>query len=1038
MTSLKPDRFTEFFTAVHGHSPYPWQEQLAARAIVGDWPGAIDLPTGSGKTATLDVAVYALAAQAALPAAERTAPRRIFFCVNRRVIVDEAFARARRIASSILRAEHGDGPRSILGDVADALRRVGGVRGHDRVPPLDVHELRGGIHRDNRWARSLIQPSIVCTTLDQLGSRLLFRGYGVSSNAAPIEAALVAYDALVLLDEAHISEPFRQTLESVQRYLRPEQWATTNLAVRPLTVVPMTATPTPAMTDRGVLRLTEADRRVPSLQARLNARKPASLRTTKDVVKEATAIVRSLEFEEPIAVGIIVNRVATAKAIHDTLCKDAENPGRKKSVLPEGTAVELVIGSMRPIDRDRQAERLRGLVGPERPAVSNETSVVVATQCLEVGADYDFDVLLTECASLDALRQRFGRLNRRGRSIDARAFILAAAKDIKEEDKLDDEKPLDPIYGNALARTWHWLTAHATADTIDVGIAGFATLLDAPDDEGRPPSNLLAPSALLDAPVMLPAHVDFWCQTAPPPALEPAVSSFIHGPRRGEPDVQVCWRSDLGGTPDHSPRDQWCDVVALLPPSSAECMSVPLSRVRRWLADHADTAADRGDALGAGEEEGPTDEDREPSTTRSGVLWRGVGESRAITSPADLRPGDTVVLPAWDAAIPADDGAIDALGAVLGHLPAATDDPIRASTNPPLLAIPDLAEAAFARARDRAALRLHPSVRRCCPAGAELDALFAAATDLDEPPTAQEWRDLLEAAAAAVEEEHTEFSRRLRSLAAGGLRIEPYPDARGVVLTARTRLHASSDWMIRAMDDGDDDASHVQRDIPVTLEAHTQHVRDAVRRSISSSPLEPFGDAFESAALLHDLGKADERFQALLRRTDRTDAWLMIDAVAPLAKSDGVPQTPVQRRDARDRAGLPEGFRHEMLSAELAPRSERLPDDPTDRELVLHLIAAHHGHGRPFAPVVHDEAPPGVEIDEIALTAEERRALPPPHRLDSGIAGRFWTLTRQFGWWGLAYLEAVLRLADQHASAAEDAGAYDVDVAVAVPPTEMA
>ena len=100
-----------------------------------------------------------------------------------------------------------------------------------------------------------------------------------------------------------------------------------------------------------------------------------------------------------------MNGVATAKTIYEELHKQHTSK----------VAVELVIGSMRPIDRDKQAEQLRELIGPDRPGVSEKTSIVVATQCLEVGADYDFDVLITECASLDALRQRFGRLNRAGR-----------------------------------------------------------------------------------------------------------------------------------------------------------------------------------------------------------------------------------------------------------------------------------------------------------------------------------------------------------------------------------------------------------------------------------------------------------------------------------------------------------------------------------------------------------------------------------------------------------------------------------------------
>jgi CRISPR-associated endonuclease/helicase Cas3 len=167
-----------------------------------------------------------------------------------------------------------------------------------------------------------------------------------------------------------------------------------------------------------------------------------------------------------------------------------------------------------------------------------------------------------------------------------------------------------------------------------------------------------------------------------------------------------------------------------------------------------------------------------------------------------------------------------------------------------------------------------------------------------------------------------------------------------------------------------------------------------------------------TAAALHDWGKADERFQALLLNGDRATAWAQEEL---WAKSQRIPRS----RAARERAELPRGFRHEMLSTQLALLTSRLPEDERQRVLVLHLIASHHGHARPFAPFVDDSDPPEIAVntfgDGVALTADDRRRAP-AHALDSRIAERFWQLQRAFGPWTVAWIETTLRLADQVAS----------------------
>jgi hypothetical protein len=73
-----------------------------------------------------------------------------------------------------------------------------------------------------------------------------------------------------------------------------------------------------------------------------------------------------------------------------------------------------------------------------RPQPIDRAGSVVATQTIEVGADLDFQGLVAECASLGALRQRFGRLDRLGTFRHALAAIIGSS---------DDAERFDPVAG---------------------------------------------------------------------------------------------------------------------------------------------------------------------------------------------------------------------------------------------------------------------------------------------------------------------------------------------------------------------------------------------------------------------------------------------------------------------------------------------------------------------------------------------------------------------------------------------------------------
>ncbi len=995
MTGLTTRRFGDYFHALWSYSPFAWQQALAERVMENidrPWPEAIALPTAAGKTACIDIAVFALAAQASrmLSGGIVTAPRRIFFVVDRRIIVDEAYSRAERLARKLANAETG-----ILKQVADALRTVANGKEEgvwQDESPITVHSLRGASYRSDSWASNPLQPTVIASTVDQIGSRLLFRAYGRGFGMWPIFAGLTANDSLILLDEAHCAQPFFETLQAIQLY---RKWGTAPLH-RSFHPVALSATPPPGLEDifeDDSEQETDPDH---PLGRRQMARKSTLLEKieiangrnatrhfAKALAEKAENLVKKSRNQNSginPAVVIFVNRVATARAVRDCLSKSHKGE------------VTLLTGRMRGIDKASVIatfDKLQLASNASGKRKLDEPHFVVSTQTLEVGADLDFDVLVTECAAFDSLRQRFGRLNRMGRPIEACAAILLRG----------DQKDNDPVYGSAIVNTFDWLNKKfAETGILDFGIAH----LQPPDREQLQELN----SPIRQAPVMLPAHLDCFAQTSPAPEPSPEVSLFLHGPRETWPDVQVCWRVD--------PSE---DSLQLCPPVTSEMLPVRVGIFQRWLKGDQveDTSSDlEGDANADETSEIET----EFVTNFSVFLWKKSSSSAGlqhIAHPNLLSPGDVVIIDAENA----DESKYEKFQC-LGELPDFQETPVEI----------DVSQQSYLESRAKVLLRLHDGLislwpqsesrqlarellhqielgesdpdTQLCLVRRMLDVLVKDSGDCDQFA----WLHVI-AKQLRAEANSRAFLQNLQHIGEND-----------VILIGRRLIREYTRQAETFNDEDDQNSSGTanRRDQPIPLRTHLPGVEAWARRfALGCGLSEKLVEAVALAGLLHDTGKADPRFQALLNGGRRLPA-----VNEPLAKSASMKRSRVTLQTVRDNTDYPVGGRHELLSVRLAESApDLLPDDPLMRELTLYLISSHHGRCRPFAPVVIEDVAPEVryQLNGHELTWSGPTLL---EHLSEGVTRRFWTLIEVYGWWGLAWLEAMLRLADHRRSEWEE------------------
>lgn len=929
---MQASDFVQFERELWGREPFDWLVRLAKEMCCGRMPPALSIPTACGKSSCIDAAVFALAIQADSP--NRTAPLRIQHVVDRRIVVDDVYAAACKIASALDSSSQG-----VLGEVARRLRSFGGER------PLECCRLRGGVPRQVFPVLSPVQPTVLVSTVDQAGSAALFRSYYGSNRAAPVHAGLSMTDMLYIVDEAQCAEPFLATLLDALR-LRAAESTDPRVAV-----LPVSATLPPSLAGSAfVLNQTEqrqlSARISKPKRVRLDVRRlprAASPADARQEVAEALAANAIKMSDTDAVIGVIANRVETAKQVHAWL-------------LSRGLPAVLLTGRMRPFDRDRVVEHVRARAGVSCKTESG-LLYVVATQCVEVGADLDFDVMITECASLDALIQRFGRVDRIGSGPDMESVVVIVHHAAQDQ---------DPIYGAAEQATSVWLEAD-TAQSRPPAHDMCSVALQERRAMWPPGPDVLVAGAR--RPALTEVDLDVLCQTSPVPAQDVDVATYLHGIVDSQPDVYVVWRQDLA----EAVRGGGAAAITCLDlcrPTPGELLPVPIGMLSSWMRG-------RLERVSSSDVEGKCELaiSGAAGQRQSVVLWRASkrrNDSVVTDDPSAIRPGEIVV-------IPAEAGGWDLLGCV-DATPGTVDigDEVRADSN---VYTP--------------VLRIHPALM--CLDDDSVQALVETAPQ--SALSRDEARAVLESLAEQADVPERFQWRRdcARSLLTNGFLLVGGSVVRGLPDPKRTAGSGA-----------------------VTLVDHNKAVgelthRWGVRLGLASGLV----SSLAVAAHLHDIGKTDGRFQYILYAEDPAGRPLLAKGVRSVGFVEGQSIRQASGWPAGKRHELVSASVVDEQLVTRVAASIGVVDH--DMELIRYLVATHHGRARPFSEPCVDPAMPPLKFSGSAacLAAGDADVCsrgPSDASLESGIPELFWSLVRRYGPWTLAFCECVLRLADVTAS----------------------
>ena len=549
---------------------YSWQDRLLSEWFArGRTPDAVDIPTGLGKTTVMALWLAALASGAPLP-------RRLVYVVDRRAVVDQATEEAARLAEIL---DSGGSSEPLVAAIRQGLALPSGQR-------LPVSTLRGQYIDNRQWLEHPGLPAIVVATVDMVGSRLLFSGYGISRRMRPVHAGLLGVDTLVVLDEAHLVPPF----ESLVRQIRSLRRATYgDMAFPPMHVLSLSAT---GRAVGEVFRLGEGDLADPRVRARLDAVKRLDVeREVQSKDLPAVLAARAWETGQPSsAVVVYCNSRKVAMQVAELLRSRVRSTHGKQA-----DTVALLVGERRFRERENLSDSpaFQRFVAGSLRANGELPAFLVATSAGEVGVDLDADHMVCDLVPWERMVQRLGRVNRRPASPHVARITVIPAEAAIAKDEAEHEisaTRLKPLLAPFELAEW----PADTAGSKDASTGALYCLKQHARLEGT----------FADATTAEPFHPQLTVPLAQALAMtslrdhagRPEIQPWLRGWEDEVPQSRVLWRRLLPVRSDLADR---ADLEAFLEeaaPHLSEMLEAPTSKIAALIRRRAAALIDAGEA----------------------------------------------------------------------------------------------------------------------------------------------------------------------------------------------------------------------------------------------------------------------------------------------------------------------------------------------------------------------------------------------------------------------------------------------------------